>query len=381
MKRIIRLIAASLAFTAVFSSCRDLAEIVAVPEFRLATPSDTETTLMAYGENMNYTLEATYFQYAGAADAANEVLKSDRFNVYSNCKWRIVSAEDGQDWVHPYPEYGGDQEGQIFFRINRNNDQNNDRTAYFQFVLNDGEKDITVPGYFVIHQDKAIDFLKTNITKADVANSGGTQRIRIQSNKQWTYAIAPMEEYATPDLDTWLADNTEHPADQLSDTLVFKLPNNVDGTIRGFNVSIICPENPELNKVIPVTQFGADVEIEGFPVQWTVGVAGNNYTATWPAGGLVNSTTGKGTIIYNNEAGKAVDVNNKTLFDVSGNCPRVTGAWPGDYCQFTADAPVPGGSIMKISFETRTSATNPKYWKLYYLDGSEWKVAGQVRTA
>lgn len=146
-------------------------------------------------------------------------------------------------------------------------------------------------------------------------------------------------------------------------------------------------------KVVPANggQGGEDPNAPKLPVEWKIQVADNNYTTTWPlangnateegVSGYLNAVVGTGAIWYNNAAGNAADKESgkkKTKLDVQADDPRVTGAWPGDYCQFKVPGTVAAGKKVRLSFETRTSATNPKYWELIYLDGSEWKPACEV---
>ena len=127
------------------------------------------------------------------------------------------------------------------------------------------------------------------------------------------------------------------------------------------------------------------------PVKWTVR-SSCNFKSTWPFAnqsgvsttedktGYVNSTTGIGTIWFSNAHGVAADVNKKCVLDVSDNSPRVMGVWIGDFCQFKVPGKVDAGRKVRISFETRTSATHPKYWRLQYLDGTTWKDACATKT-
>ena len=150
-------------------------------------------------------------------------------------------------------------------------------------------------------------------------------------------------------------------------------------------------------KVLPAeggTPGGGDDPNEvKLPVEWSIQTDANNFNETWPlangsateegVSGYIASVTGTGTIWYNNEAGNAADLasgKKKTKLDIQALDPRVTGAWPGDYCQFKVPGVVSKGKKVRITFETRTSATNPKYWKLIYLDGNEWKAAAEIKT-
>ena len=144
-------------------------------------------------------------------------------------------------------------------------------------------------------------------------------------------------------------------------------------------------------KVVPAngSAGGDDPNAAVLPVEWSIQTDANNFGTTWPlangsateegVSGYIASVTGTGTIWYNNAAGVAADVNKKTKLDVSGKDPRVTGAWIGDYCQFKVPGSVAKGKKVRITFETRTSATNPKYWELQYLDGTEFKPAAEIK--
>ena len=127
------------------------------------------------------------------------------------------------------------------------------------------------------------------------------------------------------------------------------------------------------------------------PVKWTLR-SSCNFKSTWPfantpgvsttegENGYMSATTGIGTIWFNNANGVAADVNKKCVLDVSDNSPRVAGVWIGDYCQFKVPGKVDKGRKVRISFETRVSATHPKYWRLQYLDGTTWKDACDTKT-
>lgn len=128
------------------------------------------------------------------------------------------------------------------------------------------------------------------------------------------------------------------------------------------------------------------------PVKWTL-KSSCNFTSTWPfantpgvsttegENGYMNSTTGVGTIWFNNANGVANDTNKKCKLDVNDKSPRVMGVWIGDYCQFKVPGKVDKGRKVRISFETRVSGTHPKYWRLQYLDGETWKDACETKTA
>lgn len=76
----------------------------------------------------------------------------------------------------------------------------------------------------------------------------------------------------------------------------------------------------------------------------------------------------------------------KTALDADGKAKRITGStghptaygvWPGDYWLFEATDgyAYPANITVSISYITRTSKTGMKYWRLEYIDGTEWKAA------
>ncbi len=152
--------------------------------------------------------------------------------------------------------------------------------------------------------------------------------------------------------------------------------------IRFFN------EQYGIESVCTVKQLSDHADL---PVKWTLR-SSCNFTSTWPfantpgvsttegKNGYMNSTTGVGTIWFNNANGVANDTNKKCMLDVSDESPRVTGVWIGDYCQFKVPGKVDKGRKVRISFETRVSGTHPKYWRLQYLDGTTWKDACVTKT-
>lgn len=148
-------------------------------------------------------------------------------------------------------------------------------------------------------------------------------------------------------------------------------------------------EQYDIESVCTVKQLSDHAAL---PVKWTL-KSSCNFTSTWPfantpgvsttegENGYMNSTTGVGTIWFNNANGVANDTNKKCKLDVSDKSPRVMGVWIGDYCQFKVPGKVDKGRKVRISFETRVSATHPKYWRLQYLDGETWKDACETKTA
>ena len=138
----------------------------------------------------------------------------------------------------------------------------------------------------------------------------------------------------------------------------------------------------------------ADDSLVPYPVKWHLGDASINFNDTWPdqyddQGNKldedqrnVEAVQGLGYLTY--VPGDFTEDNSATKVyphrDISAYNPRITGAWTDDYWLFTGTGAIKAGSEVQIIFEARVSATNPKYWKLQYYDGTVWKTAGEEKT-
>ncbi len=370
MKRL-QILITSLLCVIGFSACQQ-EEIVQSPEFTVYDSNEAVVFTMAGGEQYEYS--ASYFQQSVSASKENEITAGEQYTVNSNCAWRIVSAEAEYDWIKPFPDHGED-EGRFTFLIDRNNDQENGREAYFKIILNDGQNDRELAGMFIIKQDKCVDFLKASPATIQVYKEGAKkQSITITSNISWTYELVPDANYGTETLDWIKPLNTEEPLEKIS-TLQFQIEPNKQ-TIRGAILNINSESHPELNKVIPIIQYGVEVEAVGFPVEWETATGD---FPNWVGSATLDPKTGAGSIKYVYGRTEFLD-DPETKLDISGSNPRVTGAWPGDYWEFKASSPVSAGALIKLAFTGRVSGTGHKYWRLEYRDGSEWKIAGTPMT-
>lgn len=359
-------------------SCQQM-EIVENPQF--SAFDDNDNPVLVYGQSLEKALEFGYFQYSKTANTNNEVAKTSFFKVKSNCAWKIVPEGNAPDWVRPYPEEG-DKDGFFGFFLDRNNDQTSDRSAIFKVTLNNGQEDIPVGGYIIITQSKAVDFLKVNVAKIEVNKEGGKSSVTVTSNVPWTFTLTPDEGYASPAIDQWIQDISE-PTEGNTRTIKLQFADNSDGSIRGATLAIKATGHDELSQSIPVTQYGVEIEVAGFPVSWP-GAAGNNGYPLWPSATnavpTINSTEGKGTITFIRADIPGLNRTASTT-DCSGSNPRVNGAWPGDYWLFTVPAAVSAGSLIKLQFEGRISGSGIRHWRLEYEDGNEWKIVGTPLTA
>ena len=201
-------------------------------------------------------------------------------------------------------------------------------------------------------------------------------RLKVQSNVDFECEIS----------DSWIQRALTTSSLVAIDELAFNVSANSGIDERQATIKFYDKAN-NIESVYTVNQLSDHAKL---PVKWTVR-SSCGFASTWPTvkhtqtaegeTGYINATSGMGTIWFNNANGIANDVDKKCVLDVSDKSPRVTGVWIGDYCQFKVPGKVDAGKKVKISFETRVSKTHPKYWRLQYLDGSEWKDAGTALTA
>lgn len=344
------------------------------PELGVYDASGSE--ILSLGNSESYAAEYICWEYTDIAkpDETAQQMPSPKYMVASNMPWRLEPADaSGYDWIRPFPA-SGKGDGMFFFFVDRYNDQTAPRSSEWVIVANDGKKDITLGGRIVISQSASEEFLRKSAARVEMSASSGTKKLTITSNVPWEYELEPDSDYATENLD-WLTVSLRK-GEAMTDTLAFTAPANTN-SIRGAKLTLkYVADGVEKEEVVPVLQNGVSVDVEGFPIKWTIGVADNNYTESWPAEGLIQSSTGVGTIRYVSIDKTAIDVNKAYKLDLNGNDPRAIGVWPGDYCEFLSEMPVAKGTILKISFEARVSASCMKYWRMEYKDGSEWKVAG-----
>ncbi len=352
------------------------------PTFSIVVRDDSEVPVATLDEmSAQYSFVIGPNAWSAAANNANHVSKAARFYVNSNMRWKVVPATgEPESWIHPFPD-SGEKEGLFFFKTERNIDPVNRREALFNILVDKGTGNFEpLEGMLSVTQEPSPLFLEMNAAKFNVQASGQRIRLAVTSNVNWDYSLEPAASYGTPDLE-WITDESKHESGKQVDTLVFKVAANNLG-VRGADLTVRYTIDGEAKtELVPITQYPAnETTLEGFPVKWAVRVADNTYASTWPTGGTIPPVSGSGMMTWHNESGRAVDSAGKVVIDVSDNCPRAAGVWPGDYLEIVAASPVSAGTIVKLVFGTRVSGTGHKYWRLEFRDGDTWKIAGQPLT-
>lgn len=151
-------------------------------------------------------------------------------------------------------------------------------------------------------------------------------------------------------------------------------------TVSGYFVGTAKPYHNVI--VTAVVDRGKYFEMnEGFPIEWTVGKTDDENIKAFEKAGSFASTTGSGTISFIQDPANVTLASDKFKYVVGGTGePYVNGSWPGDCWEFKSESPISAGTTIGVEFSARVSTGGFKYWRLEYLDGTEWKVLGDTKT-
>lgn len=148
-------------------------------------------------------------------------------------------------------------------------------------------------------------------------------------------------------------------------------------TVKGYTLGVV----DKVPSILVVEII--DIEMEAIPyMQFEIGTA--DFKTANPSFGenhKFNANVGGGYIEYIPDDLANSDPDGVWKMDISGNDPRCTGPWPGDYWYFVGATKVVANSEFTVKFGSRVSATGHKYWMLEYLDGEIWKPAAEVKVS
>ncbi|MGN1221208.1 MAG: BACON domain-containing protein, partial [Candidatus Cryptobacteroides sp.] len=148
-------------------------------------------------------------------------------------------------------------------------------------------------------------------------------------------------------------------------------------TVKGYTLGVV--DNVPAILVVEII----DIEMEAIPyMQFEIGTA--DFKTANPSFGenhKFNANVGGGYIEYIPDDLANSDPDGVWKMDISGNDPRCTGPWPGDYWYFVGATKVVANSEFRVKFGSRVSATGHKYWMLEYRDGEIWKPAADVKVS
>ena len=152
------------------------------------------------------------------------------------------------------------------------------------------------------------------------------------------------------------------------------------GTIRFFNVE------KNLEAIVTVIQEGKEVIFENNLIQWGFDASlMDSYKASFEnENNFKANIAGVGSLSWNDlPENVALDVNAKKSHLIGGTGqPYITGAWPGDYWEFTVPLKnVAAGNVVTFTGLHRISATGHKYWRMdWSIDGTTWTPVKPLET-
>lgn len=292
--------------------------------------------------------------------------------VVSDYDWTITTA---YDWLHFDVEGGVAGEETTVAVTCDESELSELREGTIRIVSEDSEKVVHVvqsaAGQML---DPFISVATGNVLEVDAEE--GTSNIRVQYNTEYEYAVdadwltlTPAGTRALVEWDEYVLTRTANESEA---------PRT--GTIRFYN------EAKNLETVVTVVQEGKEVIFENNLIQW--GFDGtlmgaykdsfekdNNFKANIAGVGSLSWTSLPENI--------ALDKNAKKSQVIGGTGqPYITGAWPGDYWEFSVPLKnVPAGNVVTFTALHRISGTGQKYWRMdWSIDGATWTPVKPLET-
>ncbi len=292
--------------------------------------------------------------------------------VVSDYDWTISTA---YDWLHLDVEGGVAGEETTVTVTCDESELPELREGTIRIVSEDSEKVVHVvqsaAGQML---DPFISVATGNLLEVDAEE--GSSDIRVQYNTEYEYAVdadwltlTPAGSRALVDWDEYVLTRTANESEA---------PRT--GTIRFYN------EAKKLEAVVTVVQEGKEVIFDNNLIQW--GFDGtlmgaykdsfekdNNFKANIAGVGSLSWTSLPENI--------ALDTGGKKSQVIGGTGqPYITGAWPGDYWEFSVPLKnVPAGNVVTFTALHRISGTGQKYWRMdWSLDGTAWTPVKPLET-
>ena len=292
--------------------------------------------------------------------------------VTSDYDWTISTA---YDWLHLDVEGGVAGEETTVTVTCDESELPELREGTIRIVSEDSEKVVHVvqsaAGQML---DPFISVTTGNLLEVDAEE--GTSNIRVQYNTEYEYAVdadwltlTPAGTRALVEWDEYVLSRTANESEA---------PRT--GTIRFFN------ESKKLEAVVTVVQEGKEVIFDNNLIQWGFDASlmgdykdsfekDNNFKANIAGVGSLSWTSLPENI--------ALDTGGKKSQVIGGTGqPYITGAWPGDYWEFTVPLKnVPAGNVVTFTALHHISGTGQKYWRMdWSLDGTAWTPVKPLET-
>ena len=292
--------------------------------------------------------------------------------VVSDYDWTITTA---YDWLHLDVEGGVAGEETTVTVTCDESELPELREGTIRIVSEDSEKVVHVvqsaAGQML---DPFISVTTGNLLEVDAEE--GTSDIRVQYNTEYEYAVDADWLTLTPSGTRALVEWDEYVLSRTANES--EAPRT--GTIRFFN------ESKKLEAVVTVVQEGKEVIFDNNLIQWGFDASlmgdykdsfekDNNFKANIAGVGSLSWTSLPENI--------ALDTGGKKSQVIGGTGqPYITGAWPGDYWEFTVPLKnVPAGNVVTFTALHRISGTGQKYWRMdWSLDGTAWTPVKPLET-
>ena len=292
--------------------------------------------------------------------------------VTSDYDWTISTA---YDWLHLDVESGVAGEETTVTVTCDESELAELREGTIRIVSEDSEKVVHVvqsaAGQML---DPFISVTTGNLLEVDAEE--GTSAIRVQYNTEYEYAVdadwltlAPAGTRALVEWDEYVLTRTANESEA---------PRT--GTIRFYN------EAKKLEAVVTVVQEGKEVIFDNNLIQWGFDASlmdaykdsfekENNFKA---------NIAGVGSLSWHDlPENIALDAGGKKSHVIGGTGqPYITGAWPGDYWEFTVPLKnVAAGNVVTFTALHRISGTGQKYWRMdWSIDGTTWTPVKPLET-
>ena len=292
--------------------------------------------------------------------------------VTSDYDWTISTA---YDWLHLDVEGGVAGEETTVTVTCDESELAELREGTIRIVSEDSERVVHVvqsaAGQML---DPFISVATGNLLEVDAEE--GTSNIRVQYNTEYEYAVDADWLTLTPSGTRALVEWDEYVLSRTANES--EAPRT--GTIRFFN------ESKKLEAVVTVVQEGKEVIFDNNLIQWGFDASlmgdykdsfekDNNFKANIAGVGSLSWTSLPENI--------ALDTGGKKSQVIGGTGqPYITGAWPGDYWEFTVPLKnVPAGNVVTFTALHRISGTGQKYWRMdWSLDGTAWTPVKPLET-
>lgn len=292
--------------------------------------------------------------------------------VTSDYDWTIATA---YDWLHLDVEGGVAGEETAVTVTCDESELSELREGTIRIVSEDSEKVVHVvqsaAGQML---DPFISVTTGNLL--EVSAEEGDSKLRVQSNTEYAFSVdadwltlTPLRTRALVEWDEFVLTRTANDSET---------PRI--GTVRFYN------EAKNLEAVVTVRQEGKEVIFDNNLIQWGFDATlMDSYKDSFEKDNSFKSNVaGVGYLSWNDlPENVALDVNAKKSHLIGGTGqPYITGAWPGDYWEFTVPLKnVPAGNVVTFTALHRISATGQKYWRMdWSLDGTTWTPVKPLQT-